>query len=71
MPATKDERGRVAGVQNPSPSDPLEIVLKNCSREDLEDWIRELSKDLSDLSLRLGKAKELLQDAKQRGYFPQ
>ena len=56
--------------QNPSPTDPLERVIKNCTREELEDWIRELSRDISDLSNRLGKAKELLQDAKRRGYFP-
>jgi len=55
--------------QNPEPTEPLEIVIKNCSREDLEDWIRELSQELNDLGNRFGRACELIQDAKRRGYF--
>lgn len=70
MSTTEKERGRAVDVKNPSQTNPLEIVLKNCSREELEEWIRELLKEIEDLSNRLGKARELLQDAKQRGYFP-
>jgi len=52
------------------PTEPLEIVLKNCTREELEAWVRELYRDYGEICGKYGRACELIQDAKKRGYFP-